>query len=110
MVRLSVGFRSIRSIERSSKHLRNSSIGTITGLMEILIYRLLNRYSGKEHIYLGDSSNGQNGKTKDFPDTTRKLVAFKISEQLNNKIQLSSLPRGAIVFQDSLLCFFFCFS
>ena len=80
MVRLSVGFRSIRSIERSSKHLRNPSIGTITDLMEILIYRLLNRYSGKEHkhIYLGDSSNGQNGKTKDFPDTTVFRLCRKV--------------------------------
>ena len=72
MVKLSVGFRSIRSIEKSLKRLRNSSIGTITGLMEARTYRLLNRYSGKEHkhIYLGGFSNGQNGKTKDFPDTT----------------------------------------
>ena len=90
MVRLSVGFKSIRSIERSSKHLRNSSIGTITGLMEILIYRLLNRYSGKEHkhIYLGGSSNGQNGKTKDFPDTTAKPCA---SQRLYNPFNYSKL-------------------
>ena len=52
MVRLSVGFRSIRSIEKSLKRLRNSSIGTIIGLMEAMTYRLLNRFSGKDHKHI----------------------------------------------------------
>ena len=77
MVRLSVGFRSIRSIGGIFLLLKILYVGTITGLMGVMICRLLSRFSGKEHkrIYLGGFSNGQNGKTKDFPDTTQKASA-----------------------------------
>ena len=73
MVRLSVGFRSIRSIGGIFPLLKILYAGIITDLMGVMICRLLSRFSGKEHkrIYLGGSSNGQNCKTKDLPDTTQ---------------------------------------
>ena len=72
MVRLNGGSRSIRSIGGIFPLLKILYAGIITDLMGVMICRLLSRFSGKEHkrIYLGGFSNGQNGKTKNFPDTT----------------------------------------